>query len=78
MHISAQGGWKGSKVPQLGQSLKDKNTKDSVVFYSLFICIWAQVRQNREEEHMAALVLPVLEITASIMTRSGVLHNSKK
>jgi len=60
VHISAQGGWKCSKVPQLGHSLKDKNTKDFVVFYSLFICIWAQVGQNREEKHMAAFVLPVL------------------
>lgn len=64
VHITAQGDWKCSKVPQLGYSLKDKNTQGFCYFVFITYLYLDPIQTKVEKNHKAGFVLPALQGTA--------------
>lgn len=79
VHITAQGDWKCSKVPQLGYSLKDKNTQGFCYFvfitYLYLDPIQKKVEKNRTRLDLCYLLCKALLI---VKIHSDVLHKAKK
>lgn len=61
VHITAQGDWKCSKVPQFEHSLKDKNTQGFCYFVFMTYLYLDPIQTKIERKHKAAFVLPALQ-----------------
>lgn len=75
VHITAQGDWMCSKVPQLGHSLKDRKNQRFLLFYFHYL---GPIHTKIEWKHKSAFLLPALQVTSFSKNTFRCLTQSKE